>query len=91
LKGIGKPLSQLNKSERECLGIEMGKQVNLLFESGIEIRGDVVNLLFFKEALDIVTLKSCKMTLKEEILYKPTWGAFDLACVSSISSLRGVK
>lgn len=65
-----------------------GKTVKLLFEGGIKLEGRLENYLRVKGRLLLLTFKNCLIKDRNNnLLYQPSWGAFDLAVGSSVTSV----
>ena len=75
-------LSQLENSS-------IDDTISIKFESEIRLDGVINNKIFNDEQLLIVSFSNCKVTKQDEILFDPSWGVFDLACGSSVTSVYG--
>ena len=91
LKGIEKPLEEHTKDELELLDIIEAKLVELNFESGINLKGVVKNILIKEEKVILISFENC--TVKEDngnILFKPEWGIYNMAVgVKVVSVFNG--
>jgi phenylalanine-4-hydroxylase len=88
LEGNSKCLSEWTSEELKKNQIEVGRNVKLLFVSGITVTGDVTALTFStKNKLMILGFKNCTAKLGEETLYSPDWGTFDMAVGSRVVSV----
>ncbi len=88
LKDIEKPLEYHNLTELETFGIQKGKIAKLVFESGIEVTGNVNEILIKANKVLLISFVGC--TVKEEngnILFKPEWGTYDMAVGEKIISV----
>lgn len=88
LKGIAKPLEDHSLTDLEQIDIVKGQQTNLAFESGIEVKGNVKEILIENNKLILIAFEDC--TLKESngnILFKPEWGTYDMAIGEKIVSV----
>lgn len=82
----------LNKASQETLerlNLICGKEAQLSFDSGINLKGVVLKLNFQKDQLVLVSFTNCKVTYQERILFDPNWGTFDLAIGSKVTSVFG--
>lgn len=89
LKGLSKPLFRANEGDLNLLGIVKGKKAHLIFESGIEVIGEVTNLARKEDVLIIVQFKNCTVRQGSKILFQPDWGPFDLAVGDQVVSVFG--
>lgn len=88
LKNTSTPLEQLSIDELTELGIEAAKVVTLNFESGVEVKGKLINLLKNRKGLNmILSFEGCSVTYKGEVLFQPEWGIYDMALGESIVSV----
>ncbi|MBB2144203.1 aromatic amino acid hydroxylase [Pedobacter sp. LMG 31464] len=88
LKDVAKPLEEHNLIELEIAGIIEGKQVDLIFESGINVIGVVKEILVAASKVILIVFENC--TVKEEngnILFKPEWGTYDMAIGKKVVSV----
>ncbi len=86
---LKKSPSQLSQTELEKMGFKENAQGTLHFESGIELTG-ILKKKYQKEGKNLIfTFENCTIQNGSEILYKPEWGSFDLACGSKIPSVFG--
>jgi len=68
--------------------IEEGKIAELNFESGIEVKGMVQQILTHNDKIILITFQDC--TVKESngnILFQPEWGTYDMAVGEKIISV----
>ncbi|WP_413302869.1 aromatic amino acid hydroxylase [Bacillus sp. 1P10SD] len=95
-KGFGTPigrlkgnvvLEQCSKVELKDLGIEVDKKAQLTFESGVLVEGTVKEVLFSDSKPVIISFKDCQVTYKDQVLFEPAWGTFDMAVGASIDSV----
>jgi len=81
-----KPLEFLTESELGKLGIKVNAQVFLRFESGIEVKGKVKNILTIHGVNLLISLIDCRVTYNDQVLFEPAWGVFDMAVGEKIYS-----
>jgi phenylalanine-4-hydroxylase len=95
-KGFGTPIGRLegNVVLEQCsldhlkaLGIEIDKKVQLSFENGVLVEGTVKEILFSDSKPVIISFKDCQVTYKDQVLFEPAWGTFDMAVGASIDSV----
>jgi phenylalanine-4-hydroxylase len=88
LKGIDQPLENHDLAALEALGIQKGKNVVLVFESGIEVNGSVKEIIIKENKVLVIVFENC--TVKESngnLLFKPEWGTYDMAIGEKIISV----
>jgi phenylalanine-4-hydroxylase len=81
-----KPLEFLTESELGELGIKVNAQVFLKFESGIEVKGKVKNIITIHGVNLLISLIDCRVTYNDQVLFEPAWGVFDMAVGEKIYS-----
>jgi phenylalanine-4-hydroxylase len=88
LKGIATPLEDMTADELSLLGIEVGKQAALNFESGITVNGTVKQVLTIDSKNLLITFIDCAVKDdKSEILFDTSWGIYDMAVGERITSV----
>lgn len=88
LRGIAKPIEDMNLSELADCGIEVYTITVLEFESGITVKGLVTNILRVEEKTVLVTLDNCMVKeTSGNILFQPEWGVYDMAIGEKIVSV----
>ncbi|WML50030.1 aromatic amino acid hydroxylase [Neobacillus sp. PS3-34] len=87
LKGIDTLMEDLTDEELCLIGIEVGKECVLQFESGVTVSGIAQQLFRKNGKLILISFTDCKVSLNEEILFHPDWGTFDLAVGERITSV----
>ncbi|MEJ5996127.1 aromatic amino acid hydroxylase [Pedobacter sp. Du54] len=88
LKNIEKPLELHTLIELEALGILIGKETEITFESGIQVFGKVKEITIQNDKLILLTFENC--TVKESngnLLFDPSWGVYDMAIGEKIVSV----
>ena len=88
LKNSSKPLENISIDELTKLGIEAGKEVILNFDSGVLVKGKLINLLKNRKGLNmILSFEDCSVTYNDEELFQSEWGTYDMAIGESIVSV----
>lgn len=88
LSVYSKPLENFEIGNLKDIGVEAGKTALLEFESGIRVSGKVENILTFDGKVQIITFSDCTVIGKDgETLFEPSWGAYDMAVGSKITSV----
>ena len=88
LKNTSMPLENMSIDELMSLEIEAGKQVSLEFESGVNVQGKLINVSKNRKGLNmILSFEDCTVRYKQEVLFQPEWGTYDMAVGESIVSV----
>lgn len=88
LKGHAMPLEGLSVDELKYFGIEPGKTTELIFENGIKVSGEVRGVLANNGKTQLIGFINCTVTGSHgEELFKPEWGAYDMAVGEKIVSV----
>ncbi|WP_312473584.1 aromatic amino acid hydroxylase [Neobacillus sp.] len=95
-KGFGTPIGRLegniiledcSKEQLRDFGIIEGKDVHLTFQSGVKVEGIVTNILLSTEKPIIISFKDCLVTYRDQVLFDPSWGTYDMAVGAGITSV----
>ncbi|WP_066069429.1 aromatic amino acid hydroxylase [Neobacillus soli] len=95
-KGFGTPIGRLegNVVLENCsfaqlndLGIINGSLAVLKFKSGVNVSGVVKDILLSNGKPILISFKDCQVTYKEQVLFEPAWGTFDMAVGAAITSV----
>ena len=78
--GYGTPLGPFTRSEADGI-------TTLKFDSGVEVRGKVINTLQLSDTAALLSFDQATCKLAEEILFLPEWGTFDIVTGSRIRSV----
>jgi phenylalanine-4-hydroxylase len=88
LKNSSTCLSQMTDEQLFSLGITKNKKVRLEFESGIIVEGILQNEIRSNtKKLLLLSFTDCTVTYHKQILFEPSWGVFDLATASVVTSV----
>ncbi len=88
LKNTDKPLEDHTLEELATIGISVGENATLNFESGITVNGTVTAITQRKTKTILISFENC--TVKESnrnALFKPEWGVYDMAVGTEITSV----
>jgi len=81
--------SQLSDSQWDQLNAAPGKKMDLEFTSGVHVTG-TFNGRFEQDGKTILlSLTDAKATLGDRVLFDPSWGTYDLAIGSTVTSVFG--
>ena len=87
LKGINLPIEDMSPRDLKTYGIYEGEFMTLEFESGLVVRGKAITgTRDLRGKILLITLDDCTVTLKDEILFQPAWGIYDMAIGKEVIS-----
>ncbi|MBE7641735.1 aromatic amino acid hydroxylase [Salegentibacter sp. BLCTC] len=87
LKGINLAIEDMSPRDLSAYGIYEGKKIELEFEGGINVAGEIITgTRNFQGKIILISLKNCKVTYNQEILFKPEWGNYDMAIGKEVIS-----
>ncbi len=91
LKGINIPIENMSPRDLDAYGIYEGKTVELVFEGGVKVTGEVITgTRDLRGRIQLISFKNCTVTYKEQILFHPDWGIYDMAVgVEVVSAYAG--
>lgn len=88
LKGINIAIEDMSPTDLEAYGIKEGRKTKLHFERGIIVEGEIItgkrNL---QGKIILISFKNCTVKMKNEILFHPSWGIYDMAVGASVISV----
>ncbi|GGC52306.1 phenylalanine 4-monooxygenase [Pedobacter quisquiliarum] len=88
LKGAAKSLEDYSTEELIAAGIVVGQQCTLEFDSGIQLRAEVSNIIKKGDKLLLISFKDCTLTeVTRTVLFQPEWGMYDMAIGDRIVSV----
>ena len=87
IKIYKKSIDKLNNTQIEKLNIIKGKTCTLEFENNIIVNGYIENIIKNNSMILIITFRDCLVKHEKKTLFQPSWGYFDLICVSKIKSV----
>jgi phenylalanine-4-hydroxylase len=87
LKGINLAIENMSPTDLEAYGIYEGRKTRLLFEGGVLVEGEIItgkrNL---QGKIILISFRNCKVSYKEEVLFNPEWGVYDMVVGENIVS-----
>lgn len=87
LKGINLAIEDMSPRDLRAYDVYEGEQITLDFEGGVQVKGEIItgsrNL---QGKIILISFKNCTVTYKDEILFKPEWGKYDMAIGKDIIS-----
>ncbi|MCK5033401.1 MAG: aromatic amino acid hydroxylase [Calditrichia bacterium] len=88
LKNQSKGLEDFSDSELENLNIKEGQICPLEFATGIKISGKVKSITYKNGKIILISFTECTVyNHKNEILFQPAWGVYDMAVGDKIISV----
>jgi phenylalanine-4-hydroxylase len=98
--GFGSPVGFFKQRPAQCpstfsewdlreLGFEVGTPVQFQFTSGIEVKGVYRSSLHHAGKCALMTFENCLVTWKGQTLFDPSWGTYDMAIGSAVTSVFG--
>ncbi|QIE60252.1 aromatic amino acid hydroxylase [Rasiella rasia] len=87
LKGINLAIENMGPRDLAAYNFYDGKPIAFEFESGIKVKGmNVTGMRNLKGELMLIQFKDCLVTYKDEVLFSPEDGDFDMAVGKEIVS-----
>jgi len=87
LKGINLAIENMAPRDLEAYGIYEGKTTILKFEGGVIVEGEIITgMRNLKGRIILISFKNCTVKYKDQLLFKPEWGVYDMAVGASITS-----
>lgn len=82
-----KPIDELSDDELKGMGVEIGKESTIEYESGVKVAGTPQHFFRKDGKLLLISFKDCKVSYGEQTLFHPDWGTYDLAIGEYITSV----
>ncbi len=87
LKGINLAIENMSPRDLKAYNFYDGEYIEFEFESGITVAGiNITGMRNIKGELILIQFKECTIKYKNEYLFQPEWGTFDLAVGKEIVS-----
>ena len=87
LKGINLPLENMSPRDLKAYGLYEGEYKTLEFESGVIVKGKIITgTRDLRGRILIITFADCTVTYKDQVLFKPEWGIYDMAIGTEVIS-----
>ncbi|MDM9631581.1 aromatic amino acid hydroxylase [Robiginitalea aurantiaca] len=87
LKGINLAIEDMSPRDLKAYNIYEGERVELEFEGGIRIQGEIITgTRNLRGEIILITFKDCTVSHKDEILFQPDWGLYHMAVGEKIVS-----
>jgi phenylalanine-4-hydroxylase len=80
LRGINLPIEDMSPRDLKAYGIYEGETMRLEFDSGVVVQGRAITgTRDLRGKILIITLDECTVTHKDQVLFRPEWGIYDMA------------
>ena len=86
-KNVSKAPELLSEAELHSLGFDIGKQVTLEFVSGVKVTGKIDKITRRDDKLILISFSNCTVQYRENLLFEPSWGMYDMAVGARVSSV----
>lgn len=86
IKGVSVPPEKLTESKLSEHGIEKGKACKIEFESGVCLEGVLFSSVVEKNSLLLLSFSECTVRYRDQLLFEPGWGVYDMAIGAEIVS-----
>ncbi len=87
LKGINLAIENMSPRDLKAYNFYDGEYIEFEFESGITVAGtNITGIRNIKGELILIQFSECTIKYKDEHLFRPEWGTFDLAVGKEIVS-----
>jgi phenylalanine-4-hydroxylase len=87
LKNINLAIEDMGPVDLKAYNFYDGKWLEFEFESGIRVEGmNITGIRNIQGKLMLIQLSDCTVTYKDELLFKPEWGTYDMAVGKEIVS-----
>ncbi len=87
LKGINLAIENMGPRDLQAYNFYDGKEISFEFESGINVKGlNVTGIRNLRGELMLIQFTDCTVTYKNEVLFSPEMGDFDMAVGKEIVS-----
>ena len=88
LEGINLAIEDMSPKDLKAYGIIEGEYIELKFEGGILVRGVIITgKRDIKGKIQLISFKDCSVKYKDEILFEPDWGIYDMAVGKDVVSV----
>ena len=87
LKSVNLPIENMTPVDLKAYNLYDGQRLSFAFESGIMVEGlNITGIRNVKGKIMVIQLEDCTVTYKDEVLFRPEYGVFDMAIGNSIVS-----
>ena len=87
LKGINLAIEDMGPRDLRAYDIYEAEQVSFEFVGGVKVEGEIITgTRNLQGKVILISLKNCTVTYKDEVLFKPEWGKYDMAIGKEVIS-----
>ena len=87
LKGINLAIEDMSPRDLRAYDIYEGEKITFEFEGGVVVKGEIITgTRNLQGKVILISLKNCTVTYKDEILFQPEWGKYDMAVGKEVIS-----
>lgn len=87
LKSVNLAIENMTPVDLKAYNLYDGQRLSFVFESGITVEGlNITGIRNVKGKIMVIQLTDCTVTYKDEVLFKPEYGVFDMAIGNKIVS-----
>ena len=87
LEGINLAIEDMGPRDLRAYDIYEGEAISFEFEGGVVVKGEIITgTRNLQGKVILISLKNCTVTYKDEVLFKPEWGKYDMAIGKEIVS-----
>ena len=87
LKGINLAIEDMSPRDLRAYDIYEGENITFEFEGGLFVQGEIITgTRNLQGKIILISLKNCTVTYKDEVLFKPEWGNYDMAIGKEVIS-----
>jgi len=87
LKGINLAIEDMSPRDLRAYDIYEGENITFEFEGGVFVKGEIITgTRNLQGKIILISLKNCTVTYKDEVLFKPEWGNYDMAIGKEVIS-----
>lgn len=83
------PIYKFNQAKLRSLNLEVGSTTEILFASGVKVAGRVSDIVYNNDNILLISFQNCSVTIADKLLFDPSWGTYDMATGTSITSVFG--
>jgi phenylalanine-4-hydroxylase len=81
------PIEIMSDTDLKQVGIEIDHMAYLRFESGVEVKGNVIQIQRKDNKVILISFSDCTVSYKGENLFLPDWGIYDMAVGEKLISI----
>ncbi|WP_134683883.1 aromatic amino acid hydroxylase [Brevibacillus migulae] len=81
------PLEAFTDEQLEEAGLVVDRSARLVFASGVTVKGNVQYIQRVNGRIVLIGFSDCTVTYRDQVLFQPEWGMYDMAVGESIVSV----